>query len=250
MMKRVIWMLVLSLLLAGCAAEPDEALNYPDLRWGMGFEEVCEVLCIAEEQIVGWSEREYTDYDELRYTVCNVEFFGLHSPVADLKFLVFEGCEPMFGELVISYPEDTDREALQAKLTKLYAEPTKTWVEEQWLPSLQRMILETRMVPEGTVQWRSELTVLNTADAEILKQTYERYREDQEAQGATVFPTYEQYLAERDGSVSTVTLYRSYNEQHHPYTQEELLQGWTDTVLELNGVRYLEAKHLDAWVGG
>ncbi len=244
-MKRILTVLLAALLLVACTPkEPDEVLNYPGLRWGMTFAEVADVLDISEYQILQMREYRNASQPQMYYEVSGLKLFDRQTSVVGMRFLAYGDQEPGLGELTISYPDDTDREAQIGDLKNIYGEPGTSRAEERWYPGLNQVIKEELFVPEGTTRWFSALTYLNAADLELLEKGYDRQLENYAAQGLTEFPTFEEYLTGLDQCVTTVTLYRSYNEQHHPYSEEELARGWTDTVLALNATGYLDAQNL------
>ncbi len=249
-MKKILTLLLAAVLLVGCTPrEPDEVLNYPGLQWGMTFEAVADVLNISEEQILEKREYRNASQPQMYYEVSGLKLFERQTSVVGMRFLAYGDQEPGLGELVISYPDDTDREALIEDLQEIYGAPGTSRIEERWYPGLNQVIKEELFVPEGTTRWFSELTYLNAAELETLEKAYDRQLENYAAQGLTEFPTFEAFLTGLDRCVTTVTLYRSYNEQHHPYSEEELARGWTDTVLTLNATGYLEARNLRLRLG-
>ncbi len=246
-MKRMLLVLLVALILVGCTpgAEVDEALNYPGLSWGMTYEEVAKILHISPDQVLRSWEYNQGSCLVQAYTVSELELYGRPAPVATLRFYSYHDEVCGLGQLIICYPEDTDREELRADLSKHYGNDVRSWTESSWDYFQEKMVTTERTVPEGSNQWRSEVSMLEATDLEFLERIYPRVMAQRKEDGFEKLPTFEQYLTGLDGSVCTVTLFRNYSEQHHPLTELELEQGWTNCVVTVSGMNYLYAKNVE-----
>ncbi len=248
-MKKMLLVLLAALLLVGCTPkEPDELLNYPGLQWGMTFEEVAEVLHISGDQILNVRDDLDAAQSQVLYEVAGLKLFDRQTSVVGMRFSVYGDQEPGLCELLIAYPEDTDREVLVADLQKIYGEPGGALTLRQWDWYANKMVEREYPVPEGSTRWNSRMTFLDAAPLEVLEAGYDRQVQRRAEDGITEFPTFEQYLTLSDHSVATVTLYKSFTGQYqrfaHHFSEEELERGWTDTVLVLYGKDYLYAKNM------
>ncbi len=248
-MKKMLILLLAAVLLVGCTPkEPDELLNYPGLQWGMTFEEVAEVLHISEDQILNVRDDLDAAQPQVLYEVAGLKLFDRDTSLVGLRFHVYGDQAPGLCEMLISYPEDTDREALVTDLQEIYGEPGGAMTLRQWDWYANKMVEREYPVPDGSTRWNSRRTFLDSTPLEVLEAGYDRQVQHRAEAGITEFPTFEQYLTLGDHSVATVTLYKSFTGQYQRipchFSEEEIARGWTDTVLVLYGKDYLYAKNM------
>lgn len=116
----VISVILGALLLCACAEKSkagDNALNFPDMEWGMTWEEVMSAGSIAEENISENSQE--SEYSAV-YLVDGYEVFGEKSVRTNFNFIDLGGGTKELVNVVVQYPEDADMEQVLKEMTKVY----------------------------------------------------------------------------------------------------------------------------------
>ncbi len=170
MKKLLICVLVLSLLLCGCGAEPEydrERYEFPGLKWGMSPDAVLDALGKNADAVIheieDRNEDLNTDYWNYTMILHGVEAFGQKTTAAAFIFTDYTqtGEDYKLEDLRCFYPdgydgsEVADVAALEAELVRLYGPAART---EHWDMAAQKHTEVTEERTANVFAWDSVLT--------------------------------------------------------------------------------------------
>lgn len=209
MKKVIVCLLVLSLLLCGCADKTGydpELLEYPGLTWGMTFEEVQAILGFADADILDSRSGELDpEHPSLpvyhNYSVGDLEMFGFPVSSVELEFQEYTGHEPGLSQIVVYYPDgyaggpSTDVEALRKVLQEHYGERVMAVPSVRWNYLTGKMYREEYpYTGDDICYWLSGTTARDHLSLKELQSLYDAVTASYEESGyGENLPTFEEY---------------------------------------------------------
>lgn len=213
MKKLIVILLVLSLLLCGCAGGQDydpKLLEYPGLHWGMGFEEVQKVLGFTDGDIVEKKlDQLNPERPEVpawhRYTLENVQIFGFPTAQVELRFHEYTGHGLGLAEMVVYFPdghggtEATDLDALYDVLREHYGEWAEVIPSVVWNHHSGELEQNEYISDSDNRGWISETTGRDHLSEAELKQLYDIMAAGRTSSDGTLkHPSFEQFCQSQE----------------------------------------------------
>lgn len=130
LMVRLLSVLLLGLVLAGCAepgqevSYPTVELQFPGLEWGMNPVELCAALELSKGEYVEMITGE-GDSEIFHVAGVYLDVFGFNAQIDFIFFDYNDDGEYCLYEAMLLYPEDTDMQSVEATVTEQYGEPVE-----------------------------------------------------------------------------------------------------------------------------
>ena len=96
------------------------ALNFPNVEWGMTWEEVMTAAGIAEEDVLGDNAQGRFSSG---YGVTEYEVFGQRADGVLFTMIDLGGGTQRLTTVMINYPDDADMDRVLQEMTKAYGSP-------------------------------------------------------------------------------------------------------------------------------